>query len=258
MSPRRRLVVIVAVVAALGVVLAVVLLRTTRDEPLAGGVAQDQPGPVLLVPGYGGDSGALGQLAHVLRAAGRDATVLALPGDGTGPLADQARLLGAAAAAAIAAGAPSVDVIGYSAGGVVARLWVADQGGAKLARRVVTLGSPHHGAEVAGLAAAFAPGSCPPACQELAPDSPLLGRLNSGDETPAGPAWVSIWSNGDQVVTPPDSARLDGALDIVVQDLCPSRAVGHGQLPTDVAVQALVFDAIGPAAPTAGQGCPAG
>ena len=107
-------------------------------------------------------------------------------------------------------GAPSVDVVGYSAGGVVARLWVADGDGAGTARRVVTLGSPQHGIDVAGLAAVLAPGSCPAACQELTPDSPLLGRLNRGDETPAGPLWVSIWTTDDQVVTPATSASLDG------------------------------------------------
>jgi triacylglycerol lipase len=212
---------------------------------------------VLLVPGYGGRVTALDQLAAVLRADGRDATVVRLPGSGTGPLAAQATALGAAVDAALAAGAPSVDVVGYSAGGVVARLWAAEDGGAAQARRVVTLGSPHHGTEIAGLASVLAPGDCPEACQELTPDSPLLGRLNRGDETPAGPRWVSIWTAGDQVVTPPDSASLEGALDVVVQDVCPGRQVEHGGLPTDPAVQALVVAALGTATPTAPARCPA-
>jgi triacylglycerol esterase/lipase EstA (alpha/beta hydrolase family) len=124
---------------------------------------------------------------------------------------------------------------------VVARLWVRDDGGRSLARRVVTLGSPHHGTGLASLAGSLLPGQCPAACRELEPDSPLLAALNAGDETPDGPAWVSIWSTVDQVVTPPDSARLAGALDLTVQGVCPRSRVPHGQLPTDPVVQGMVL-----------------
>ncbi len=255
MSPRRRLFV-AGLVLLLGLSFAVVAVALVRSSDRPDLVGQDRPGPVLLVPGYGGSVVALDRLAAALRAAGRDATVVGLPGDGAGPLEDQATALGTAAQAALDAGAPSVDVVGYSAGGVVARLWVAEHGGTDQARRVVTLGSPQHGTDVAGLAAVLAPDSCPAACQELAPDSPLLGRLNRGDETPAGPLWVSIWTTDDQVVTPPASASLDGALDLAVQDVCPGRPVAHGELPTDPAVQALVLDALGVAAPSAPRSCP--
>ena len=54
--------------------------------PVAGTPAQDRPGPVLLVPGYGGSRGSLSVLARRIRAAGRKATVLHLPGNGTGSL----------------------------------------------------------------------------------------------------------------------------------------------------------------------------
>ena len=121
---------------------------------------------------------------------------------------------------------------------------------------MVTLGSPQHGTEIASLASVLAPGSCPSACQELAPDSPLLGRLNRSDETPAGPLWVSIRTSDDQVVTPSSSADLDGALNIVVQAVCPGRQVAHGQLPTDPAVQALVLKALAVQAPVAPTSCP--
>lgn len=216
---------------------------------LTGGVdpvAQDQPGPVLLVPGYGGSTTALEALAARLIADGRDASVVALAGNGTGDLRAQAQVLAAAADDALTrTGADSVDVVGYSAGGVVTRLWLREYGGAAQARRVVTLGSPHHGTTVAGLAESVVPDQCPEACRQLVPGSDLLRALNAGDETPEGPVYVSIWTAQDETVTPPDSARLDGALNLVVQDICPAASVAHGQLPTDPLVEAMVEQQLG-------------
>jgi triacylglycerol lipase len=237
---RRRLVLglLALVVAALAVAAAVLVPRLTAGPPSA--VAQGEPGPVLLVPGYGGATGGLEQLAARLEAAGRDATVVPLPGDGTGDLSASADALdGAVRTALDRTGAATVDLVGYSAGGVIARLWVADGHGSQV-RRVVTLGSPQHGTELADLAGSVVPGECPAGCQDLATDSALLRRLNSGDETPAGPTWVSFWTTQDQTVRPPDSARLDGALNIPVQSVCADARVGHGDLPTDPLVEQMV------------------
>jgi triacylglycerol lipase len=242
LSPARRRVVLVLValvVAATAAVTVVVLGRAS--DPAGGPVAQDRPGPVLLIPGYGGGTGSLQLLADQLAAQGRDTTVVSLPGDGTGDLNDSADALGAAAEAALErTGEDTVDLVGYSAGGLVARLWVAD-GNADTVRRVVTLGSPHHGTSLADLAGAFAPGECPTGCRQMAPDSDLLAGLNAGDETPEGPTWVSIWTTQDETVTPPDSSRLDGALNLTVQSVCASAGVGHGQLPGEPLVRAIVL-----------------
>jgi triacylglycerol esterase/lipase EstA (alpha/beta hydrolase family) len=248
---RRRLVLSLLAVLVAGVVaLAVVLVpRLTAGDPPA--VDQATPGPVLLVPGYGGATSSLQELADRLTAAGRDATVVGLPGNGTGDLGASADVLADAAEAAMdRTGASSVDVVGYSAGGIVARLWVAD-GGADRIRRVVTLGSPHHGTDLADLATQVAGTSCPEACQQLAPGSDLLRRLNAGDETPAGPTWVSIWTDQDQTVTPPDSARLEGAVNLTVQSVCAGTQVSHGDLPRNPVVQAMVLDELGAGAPVA-------
>jgi triacylglycerol lipase len=134
----------------------------------------------------------------------------------------------------------------------VARLWVRDEGGAALARRVLTLGAPQHGTSQAALGAELA-GGCPAACEQLVPDSDVLRRLNAGDETPDGPAWATVRSTTDRVVTPVDSAVLDGALNVVVQDLCPSSTAGHPDLPSHPVVLAMLGTALGvgpPAAPT--------
>ena len=243
LSPARRRLVVgllaVLVVAVLAAVATVVVPRLTAAGPAP--VSQDEPGPVLLVPGYGGSTESLQPLAARLTAAGRDANVVPVPGDGTGDLVAAAAALATAVDDALArSGADSVDVVGYSAGGVIARLWAAD-GGAAQARRVLTLGSPHHGTTLADLATGVAPGQCPVGCQQLTTDSGLLARLNAGDETPTGPTWVSVWSTADQTVTPPDSARLDGALDLTVQSVCADSRVAHGQLPDDPVVQGIVL-----------------
>jgi triacylglycerol esterase/lipase EstA (alpha/beta hydrolase family) len=141
-------------------------------------------------------------------------------------------------------GAASVDVVGYSAGGLVARLWAA-RGGDAVARRVVTLGSPHHGTSLADLAGDVAPSQCPVACQQMATGSDLLARLNARDETPHGATWVSIWTEQDQTVTPPDSARLAGALNLSVQSVCRDTQVGHGDLPRNPLVQQMVLTELG-------------
>jgi len=253
-SPRRRL-----ALAAVGFVVAAALivvvgLNRLGSRPTTSYVDQATPGPVLLVPGYGGSTVSLQVLAAALRATGRTATVVPLAGDGTGDLRVQAGRVELAADAAIAAGAPSVDVVGYSAGGVVARIWAADLGGARQARRIVTLGSPHHGTTVAEVGATFAPGACPVACQQLVPDSGLLDAL---DESADGPVWTSLWTAQDQTVTPPRSASIKGALDIEVQSVCPDAVVSHGQLPRDPLVIGLVEQALAraplTAAPTSGQ-----
>ncbi|MCZ2819925.1 lipase [Modestobacter sp. VKM Ac-2977] len=244
LSPaRRRLALVLLALVAVVAVAAVAVLRLTGPDDAARPAAVEEltPGPVLLVPGYGGSVSSLQPLADRLAASGRDATVVPVPDDGTGDLAASAAVLGTAVDEALArTGAESVDVVGYSAGGVVARLWAAD-GGADQARRVLTLGSPHHGTTVADLAARFLAAECPEACQQMTTGSPLLAELNAGDETPAGPTWVSVWTTLDGTVTPPESAELDGALNLPVQSVCADADVSHGQLPSDGLVQAIVL-----------------
>jgi len=258
LSPaRRRLVlVVIGLVSTLAVVTAVTVVRQHAGSGVRP-VAQDDPGPVLLVPGYGGSTERLAPLVTLLEGVGREVTVVEPGGDGTGDLRDQAQVLADAADAALTrTGAGSVDVVGYSAGGVVARVWVHELGGDGQARRVLTLGTPNHGTQVAGAASELVPAGCPTACEQLAPDSDLLRGLNAGDETPEGPTFVAVWTTLDELVTPPESARLAGALNITVQSVCPSSRVRHGELPEEPAVAAIVVATLGTAAPFVPEACP--
>ncbi len=216
---------------------------------------------VVLVSGYGGDGDDTEPLAMALRADGRGVAVFPPVGDNTGDLEEQARLLGEFVDAEIADSErdyaqdrdnQSVDVIGFSAGGVVARLWVRDFGGQDVARRILTIAAPHHGTRLAGLADLG--GFCDGACAQLVPGNALLERLNEGDETPAGPEWITVWSESDRTVSPVETANLDGSLGFTVQSVCPEARTGHLQLPGSPVVLASLHTALGadtPAAPEA-------
>jgi triacylglycerol lipase len=245
LAPARRRLVLgccAAVLTALVTALVVALTGRGDGQGTPRAVAQDLPGPVLLVPGYGGSTSGLSVLAARLRDQGKDAEVVSLPGNAQGDLAAQAQVLDTTARDVIdRTGAASVDVVGYSAGGVVARLWLKQARGSAPVRRVITLGSPQHGTELASLGALLA-GQCPIACQQLDPASDLLAGLNagSGNEVPDGPAFVSLWTRNDEVVIPPSSAVLAGGINIEIQSVCPASTVSHSQLPSDPLVAAMV------------------
>jgi triacylglycerol lipase len=249
LSPRRRVLVIgIALIVAAGAVTAVVAVAASGGSAgpaPAGFPPQNQPGPVLLVPGYGGQTSSLFPLAAQIRSTGRQATVISLPGNGTGDLNADAAVLNTAVDQALRSGAPSVDVIGYSAGGVVVLLWARHDDGSGKARRIITLGSPFHGAQLAAAGEALVPGACPTACQQLVPGSPLLAGIN-GTPVPARPPWLSLWTTDDETVDPPTSANLAGAMNVPIQSVCPAEQISHGQLPSNPVVTRIVLQAIGP------------
>jgi triacylglycerol lipase len=248
LSPRRRRFVFAAtagVVVLVGALAGPPLVsRLTAPAAPTGYPSQERLGTVLLVPGYGGGTSALDVLAARLRTAGRDVTVVQLPDGGTGDLSVAATVLDGDVSSALRS-APSVDVVGYSAGGVVTRLWVEQHDGAAKARRVVTLGSPFAGTSVASAGAAADPNDCPVACQQLVPGSSLLTQLAAAAPVAGHPPWLSVWTTQDQTVVPPTSASLAGATDLAVQTLCPGEQVSHSQLPTDPAVMGMVLWALG-------------
>jgi len=235
LSRRRRLLLgSLALVAAVGAV--ITGIQVSQGPPEA---APGRPGAVLLVPGYGGGTTSLDELAARIRALGRTATVVQLAGNGEGDLSEQARVLDGYVNRAIVAGSGPVIVIGYSAGGVVAWLWDVDYDGAARAGMIITLGSPLHGARIAAVGTGYDPGLCPVACQQLAPGSALLTGLQQSGQP--RPPWLSLWSTDDQTVQPPDSARLPGAVNVPLQSVCPGADIQHSQLPTAPLVVGLVL-----------------
>lgn len=202
------------------VLAALLLVAGCGGEPDPPTAEPDAAPPVVLVPGLGGAPSDLTLIANALEADGRTTVTVDHQG-GTADLRDQAALVDAAARDT---GAEEVDVVGFSAGGIVARLWATGEG-ADVVRRVVTVASPHHGTTLEALQVSD-PADCTDACAQLLAGSELLEELNA-DETPDGPEWVTIWSDSDGVVDPATSAQLDGAVDVHVQTVCGPLELRH-------------------------------
>ena len=99
-------------------------------------------------------------------------------------------------------GAPQVDIVAHSLGGVSARLALTDHDLAPLVRTLVTLGSPHQGSYPARYGNT-------PIFHDLRPDSELMRRL-AATPWPETVRGVSFWSRNDLFVLPAESAIADG------------------------------------------------
>jgi pimeloyl-ACP methyl ester carboxylesterase len=147
-----------------------------------------------------------------------------------------------------AASGRQVAVIGHSQGTLEMRWalrWWPDV--RPLVSDAISLAGPHHGAS--GADQVCLTGSCAPAVHQMRPPARFLAALNHGDETPGDVDYTSVFSSNDELVQPPGTAVLDGAVDVLVQDLCPGRSVHHGAFLYDAAVFALAFDALTPPGP---------
>jgi triacylglycerol lipase len=221
--PSKRVLIVASLALAAVLFVGWVLLRSPgRRELAAPAGATQQQGEVLLVPGYGGGTGELQILAQDLADQGIRSRLVDI-GDGTGDLRGYAATVERQAAHLIATGQPVPDVIGYSAGGLIARIAADEQPGSF--RKVVTIGTPHHGTQTAEFGALF--GDCPAACQQMRPDAELLETL---PEPGSSASWLSIWSESDEVIRPPDSSEVGEAISYPLQAVCPGD-VRHGELP---------------------------
>ena len=148
----------------------------------------------------------------------------------------------------------TVAVVGHSQGGLeprwAMRYWHDTRA---MVSDVVQFGTPNQGTQLSNLACERWADGCPPAGWQQRQGSAFLGALNTGDETPGDVDYTSMATLQDEVVYPqPQASRLEGARNIVLQDVCPGRVVEHYALAADALVLALMVDAIehpGPADP---------
>ena len=107
---------------------------------------------------------------------------------------------------------------------------------------VLSAAGTHHGTTVARGCSESTP--CAPANWQQARGSNLLDALNSQpDETPGGVSFTTVRSLTDQTVQPQGgknpTSSLEGASNILIQDVCPGRETSH----IGTAVDSVTFEA---------------
>ena len=141
-----------------------------------------------------------------------------------------------------------VAVFGISQGGLLPRIaltyWPSLR--SKVSDVVAAAGTQH--GTTAGRRAACAKG-CVPAAWQQAAGSKFLRALNTRrDETPGPTSWTTVRSANDETVQPQTGAHptsaLKGATNVLIQDVCPDRAVTHIGTALDSVTWAAAADAI--------------
>ena len=146
-------------------------------------------------------------MAPWLEEKGREPHALDLiPGNGEAALDDLARQVAAYIESNFTADR-SIDLVGFSMGGLVARFYLQRLGGASRTRRLITIGSPHNGTWTAYVRSS-------PGVRQMRPGSAFLQDLN-GDIAALDPVRVtSIWTPFDLMILPAASSRFNGARNI--------------------------------------------
>ena len=123
-----------------------------------------------------------------------------------------------------ATGYDRIHVIGHSLGGLIARYYVQRLGGDRHVHTLVSLGTPHHGTQLAWAAPLV------PLIRQLTPSSPVIRDL-------AQPAagcrtrFIAFHSDIDHLVVPTRNARLDHP-DLNVRNIAV-HGVGHLTMPNN-------------------------
>ncbi|MDX1495481.1 MAG: hypothetical protein R3253_15545, partial [Longimicrobiales bacterium] len=173
--------------------------------------------PVLLVPGWLDTARDLAALRiRFLGAGWPEGHVVAVSfEEPTGSNREHARELAAVIDSVLeATGAPEVDIVAHSMGGLATRWYLRGRSDAPV-RRVAFVGSPHRGTIAAHLA--WGGGR-----EEMMPDSPFLDTLNAEAPSPEGVEAITVRTVVDTHIVPGESATLPGVPDYEL--CCPTHA----------------------------------
>ncbi len=222
--------------------------RVQRAMHCAGRLAGARHDPVLLVPGTFG-WGAINwgwNYQKLLPTKGWPACTIDLPGNGADDVQFASQFVVYAIRSMTHRSGRHVVLIGHSQGGLEVRWalrWWPDL--RAHISDVVFLAAPNQGALYTNVHCAT-PDSCAASLYQMRTSSAFLGALNRGRDGAvlAGIPFTAISTADDNVFVTPAEARLGGASNIRVQDLCPQHHVDHVSLAFDGPAYAIVIDAL--------------
>jgi hypothetical protein len=170
--------------------------------------------PILLIHGYGCNSGYWSQLRPLLDAAHISHAALDLE-PMLGAIDDFVPLVADAVAALCSkSNAPKVVIVAHSMGGLVARAYLREHGASCIAH-IFTLGTPHHGTSLASLGIgrnAVQMRRGPDGAD--APESAWLRALGAAESGATRALITSFYTHHDNIVAPQTSSLLPGARNI--------------------------------------------
>ncbi|MBL8517849.1 MAG: alpha/beta fold hydrolase [Betaproteobacteria bacterium] len=207
-------------------------LMPADPAPVAAG-----PAPILLVHGYLCNRGSWLGMQRLLQARLPNPVHTISLEPAFTRIDDYVPQLEAKVAALLAAtGHSRVHLVCHSMGGLVARAWLVRSDGWRRTASLTTLGSPHHGTELARFGLGHN-------VRQMVHGNAWLSALQK--EEKSGPRRVpvmSVHTENDNLVYPPESADLPWAANIRIE------GVGHVQLQSSVKAAELVAANIGKAA----------
>lgn len=124
-----------------------------------------------------------------------------------------------------------VDIVSHSLGGLVARYYVQQLGGASRVNTLISLATPHQGTRAVPALSAH------PLVRQIRPGSEFMQEL-ALPVSGCGTRFISFWSDLDLVMSPPETARLQ-RVDLQVREISVE-GVGHLAMPKNALVIADV------------------
>ena len=178
-----------------------------------------------------------------LQSAGFEVCWVQLPNQATGDIQISAEYVARAVEVMADRSGTKVDIIGHSQGGLSPRWAIKYFPSGALVDDYVGFASPNHGSAAADRRIRR-DGTCPAACWQMRPGSEFISALNAGDETPGTISYTNVFTTNDELVVPYTSSELDGASNVVVQDVCRGRPIDHFLIAGDAVTWELAVDAL--------------